>query len=433
MNPAENLWRRLRASSFLSNVLTMLSGTIVAQVIPMAIAPVLTRLYAPEDYGRYALFMLVSYTASALASLRYEFGIMLPEKEHAAAGIVVLCFGIAAALCVALFAGTALTTALHVDAFGISRLGAWAHLIPVMVLFQSMYQTLSYWLLRKQAFRHLAASRIFRATVMAVCNVSMGLFSVRGGLIVSSVLGQVFATAILLVRLARSDREDFRKVTRSAIWVEARRHRRFALFALPADLMSTVAQQFPVMLLPVESAGSFAFVQNVVNAPVNFVAGAVLDAFKEKAARDFRERGEFRAVFRTLLKTLSLMAAPGGAVLALFGPALFTIVFGAPWREAGEMARILSIVVVFKLVASPLSYSYYIVERQFEDFILHIYVALSSATCIIYGIRVAHSTPTALLLFSINYSFVYILYLIRSWQFSSGKKQLLEPPNLRTG
>ena len=37
-------------SEFNRNVLTLITGTTIAQAIPIAITPVLTRIYTPEDF-----------------------------------------------------------------------------------------------------------------------------------------------------------------------------------------------------------------------------------------------------------------------------------------------------------------------------------------------------------------------------------------------
>ena len=45
-------------SEFAKNVLTLMTGTTIAQAIPIAISPILTRLYTPEDFGVFALNIL---------------------------------------------------------------------------------------------------------------------------------------------------------------------------------------------------------------------------------------------------------------------------------------------------------------------------------------------------------------------------------------
>ena len=46
-------------SEFSRNVLTLMTGTTIAQAIPIAISPILTRIYSPEDFGLLALFLAV--------------------------------------------------------------------------------------------------------------------------------------------------------------------------------------------------------------------------------------------------------------------------------------------------------------------------------------------------------------------------------------
>ncbi len=44
---------------FTRNVLTLMTGTTIAQAIPIAISPILTRIYTPQDFGVYALFVSI--------------------------------------------------------------------------------------------------------------------------------------------------------------------------------------------------------------------------------------------------------------------------------------------------------------------------------------------------------------------------------------
>ena len=41
-------------SEFNRNILTLMTGTTIAQAIPIAISPILTRIYTPEDFGIFA-------------------------------------------------------------------------------------------------------------------------------------------------------------------------------------------------------------------------------------------------------------------------------------------------------------------------------------------------------------------------------------------
>jgi O-antigen/teichoic acid export membrane protein len=69
-------------SEFTRNVLTLMTGTTIAQVIPIAISPILTRLYSPEDFGEFALFIAIASIFGFIANGRYEMALMLPKKDE---------------------------------------------------------------------------------------------------------------------------------------------------------------------------------------------------------------------------------------------------------------------------------------------------------------------------------------------------------------
>ena len=51
-------------------------------------------------------------------------------------------------------------------------------------------------------------------------------------------------------------------------------------------------------------------------------------------------------------------------IFALFGPDLFTLVFGEPWREAGAYARILSGAMLLRFCVGPVFYILTIMRKQ---------------------------------------------------------------------
>jgi len=81
-------------SRYARNVITLMTGTGLAQAIPVAISPILTRLYSPEDFGTFAVYMAVVSIASVLVTGRYELAIMLPKNDRDALHIVVLSAGL---------------------------------------------------------------------------------------------------------------------------------------------------------------------------------------------------------------------------------------------------------------------------------------------------------------------------------------------------
>ncbi|MBI1692434.1 MAG: hypothetical protein FYV88_1570, partial [Bacteroidetes bacterium] len=71
---------KARVSTFSKNVLIVSVGTVIAQVIPSAISPLLTRIYTPEDFGLYGIYMAIASLLVTLAAGRYDLAIFIPAN-----------------------------------------------------------------------------------------------------------------------------------------------------------------------------------------------------------------------------------------------------------------------------------------------------------------------------------------------------------------
>ena len=68
-------------SSGVRNFTKLLSANVVAQVIGLVVYPILTRMYAPEDFGLLNLFMSIGGVLAILSTAEYYYAIVLPKEE----------------------------------------------------------------------------------------------------------------------------------------------------------------------------------------------------------------------------------------------------------------------------------------------------------------------------------------------------------------
>lgn len=76
--------RTLLKSSGVRNFSKLLSANVVAQVIGLVVYPILTRMYAPEDFGLLNLFLSIGGVLTILATAEYYNAIVLPKKNRKA-------------------------------------------------------------------------------------------------------------------------------------------------------------------------------------------------------------------------------------------------------------------------------------------------------------------------------------------------------------
>lgn len=136
--------RVLPKGGFARGVSVLAGGTAGAQILLLLAAPLLTRLYTPEDYGLLAVHGSLLAIIGVVASLRYELAIPLPEENQEAANVVVLCL--------LLLVVTSLLTAVLVFFFadpiasllGVPKLATYFWLLPVGGLIIGAYSAFNY-------------------------------------------------------------------------------------------------------------------------------------------------------------------------------------------------------------------------------------------------------------------------------------------------
>ena len=90
----KGLVKRLCNNSFFRSIATLMSGTIVAQVIAFAISPLMTRLYSEEQIGEYTLLLTVVTMFGSVICGRYDMAIVGESDEKCMFSLVKLSFWI---------------------------------------------------------------------------------------------------------------------------------------------------------------------------------------------------------------------------------------------------------------------------------------------------------------------------------------------------
>ena len=172
------LSERLRSKSdFTKQVLTLATGTAAAQALTILAAPLLTRLYRPEDYGVFALFGAVVGLSALLASGKYDLAIVIPKEDAAATALVGACLLITSVTAVALTVLLWFTCHPLAAWLGDPLLAPWLQLVPLGVALTNLGIVLSVCANRQQAYGALANSRMAGALAGTGANLGSSLLS----------------------------------------------------------------------------------------------------------------------------------------------------------------------------------------------------------------------------------------------------------------
>lgn len=184
-------------SEFSKNVATLMTGNFVVLMIPLIISPILSRLYSPHDFGVLALFMGVVTILSVILGGRYEFAVMLPEKEEDAVNVFALSFLINVSISSLILFITILFHGLIAKSFDDS-LSDWLYAVPAAAFLINLFNSLQIFNNRKKEYKNIAKSSGIRAVFLAIVQISLGIVkSGVAGLISGQIASHFFANIFL--------------------------------------------------------------------------------------------------------------------------------------------------------------------------------------------------------------------------------------------
>ncbi|KEQ13091.1 oligosaccharide flippase family protein [Endozoicomonas numazuensis] len=396
------------------NVATLMTGTVLAQAIPIAVSPILTRLYTPEDFGLFALYGALAAIISMLATGRYEQAIMLPQDDDEAINIVIFSLGIVVSVSVLSLVTVFLFNVELTKLLGSDDISGWLYLLPVSILVVGCYQNFYYWVNRQKKYKNIAINRVFQSGGTAAVQVSTAFGHVGGGLMMGLVVGQTIGLIGLLQASGKKVIAFIPAVSVDKVLESAKRYKKFPLFDSMSSILNMSTSHLQNIVLAAfygaQTAGLYSLVLRVLVFPLSFINGALLDVLRDKFVTEYRETGGVKVFYRKVFLVLFVLGLPPMLLLLLFAEDLFQIVFGDNWLEAGVYASILAPMFYMRFISSPLSYMFFVAEKQEWDVVGNILLCVS----LVVSALASDSARDFVIRISFMHGFVYFLYLVVS-------------------
>jgi len=401
-----------------------MTGTTIAQAIPIAISPILTRIYTPEDFGVFALFIAIVGFFSVVASARYEQAILIPRRDKEAINIFALGFIIIFTISILLFLmivifNQTLTIFLNNEAIGI-----WLYFIPITVLFVGLFNLLIFYNNRKKEYKDIANATILKSIVLAVVQISVGFFkSGVDGLISGQIISQFFAN-VKLIKNILNDKLLLTNISRIKILAVAKIYKNFPMFQAPHAMLNTLASNLPIYLFApffgLATVGLYSLSVRVVFAPLMIFSGASAKVYNQQLTLLYNQNKDTYTFTVNLLKTLLKRVFIPFIIFIYLAPTIFGVVFGEDWSEAGVYTQILSPWLFMVFFVSLISFIPNILNLQKKALIIEIFYTISRYIAILIGIYFK-SIYIAIFLFSIvgflalSYNMIWMLNSLKRY------------------
>lgn len=402
-----NIKNFLPKGSFTRNVFTLMSGATIAQALPIAIAPILTRLYSPSDFGIIMLYMSIAGIVSAVATGRYDLAIMLPKSDEDAINIAVLAIFIAIS--------TSLTTLLVVWLFNDyitlllnnQEISIWLYFIPLTILLTSFYSILSLWCNRKKQYKNLAVSNIAQSATRAANNVSMGFMGMGStGLFVGSFVGQGVANGVLGWHIYKDVKEKIKLAKRHKIKIQAHKYLKFPQFDIPSALCYVFSTNGINILLSSfygsTPLGFIALTNRIITTPFSLFTTSFSQVFYQKLSETYNNRRDkFGILISISMKKICRTLTIPFFLIVISTKYIAVAVFGENWSELYRYIFILSPFLFVGLIAAPLGNVLKILNKQHISFICWIFNLFIRFTALFVSYKIFNDIYRSLFCYSI--------------------------------
>lgn len=407
-------FKKVFKNKFIRNIIIVASGTAIAQIIAFILTPVITRIYGPDAFGGLGTFQAIINILGPIAALTYPIAIVLPTENYKAKDIMklslIICLGIG------VLSGLVLMFAFDfiVELFNLQFIAPFLYLIPLIVIFSGGVQIIEQWLIRTKQFRVTAKTAVSQSILVNSSKVGVGLiYPFTVSLILLQTLGIALRGVLMIIS---SDRSIFKKENLKGttnLIKTARDYRDFPMYRSPQVFFNSVSQGLPTILLASffgpASAGFYSLGTLAMGTPVQLVGKAVQDVFYPRISEAANRKENIRKIIiKSLLGLILIGIIPFGTII-VFGPEIFTLIFGKQWTEAGVYTQWIALMSFFMLITRPIIVSIPVLQIQKQFLFYEVAGTIAKVVALVIGFFYFNSDIFAVALYSITGTTLYII------------------------
>jgi O-antigen/teichoic acid export membrane protein len=353
-------------SEYFKSLSVLLSGTVIAQIIGYALAPLLTRLYSTAEMGELALYMRITGFIAAIATLRYESALPIPKYD----GHSYLLYRISLLLSFVVL-GISSLILISLIMTDITPGFSWYYLV-LIILGSAAIVVINIgtnWSIRTGSFSLISRQKISNSLFSnflkwGFAYLSWGYF----GLILATFIGY-FISSFEFVFNYRGLKKKFSKLkSRKKTWVLLKDHREFPLLNLPHILVDHGRDMLIATLILAyfsESVyGSFSHSYAMLRIPSMLIGVSLSQVFYNQAIKLYNNNQRMLPLMKKTISMLLIISIVPFTILYLYGEPIFVWIFGANWAEAGSYSETMSFWLMVSFIVSPISALPMILKKQ---------------------------------------------------------------------
>ena len=340
MSSLSNNLISLIKSAGIRNFAKLLSANVLAQVIGLVVYPILTRIYAPEDFGLLNLFVSISSVIVIFTTAEYHNAIVLPKEQKHSVAMVHWCL-IQLSVVVVLTLISVFFSRHIALLFNVPSLSRYYWLMPFMVLANSGWNILNYWYIYRGNYTRISGYQLSQSILSAGSKLGFGYGGIlQGGLVYSVVLSPIVSLITSLLRAGKDSLRPLRRLVGHDIREVLSEYRNFPIYSLPRSLVNMIAGQLPILLLTpifgVRYVGWWSMAIMLGFTPISVIAKSIYQVMYQYTTQRVNASKSLGTYFRRFAFVTFFTVLPLFIGLAFVLPDLTSWLLGDDWRETGR-------------------------------------------------------------------------------------------------
>lgn len=395
-------------SEFSRNVLTLMSGTALSQIIAILVLPILSRIYDPSDFGKLAVVMSISNIPGVILALRYEMAIMLPRQSKTAFLAMTQAVFLAIVLSVVEFFALAI-----LFKFILTSYSEFLYLVVLVSFSNIIFQTSVLWFNRHKKFYLSSLFAVLK--VVFIFALQFSFQSTGHGIIWGYFFGNMIILTVLLVLFLRNFIYYKNSFSKNKLCYLFKRYKKFPIYSMPASMMSSAGGNVHFILIESffgsVATGVFSMVLRLAYAPIRLISGSINNVVYQKFTHDVVNRKPVHKNMQKLAMVMSIIGLIIATIAFIFSKFdVVTLLLGQKWSNANDMIVYFLPILAIAMVSNSIA-RFAIFERQEIGLYFQALLLTSVITSITLGSFFTDNFEMTVLIYALSLSLVFLLQL----------------------
>lgn len=408
-------WKKLLHSPILS----LVKGSLLAQIIIICTSPITTRLYTPEEFGVYSLLLTVVTIAGPIICGKFETALVTENEKES----IYATFTLSIIFNIFISIGTIFLYIIYL--LFRSETINFLHLLVLflILLLTGLSNILISFNTRFQNYKLISSVYLLRTGFQNSTLILFGLLKLGiMGMIVSQLIGVIVGVEKLSRKVNVKRVLQVNSGMLKKVFIK---NKDLLLYTVPAQLINSTSYSilnfFISALYGNVIFGFYSLSFRILGIPLTIVSQNVSKVFFQKAVDEKRDFGTFNNSLKSTTLLLICLAVPMTLFFIFFGQVIFEVVFGKGWAISGEFVQYLAVMFGIRLIVSSLTPAFLIAKKQRLELWFQSVFLMTSV--IVYFICSANDLSITLFLILINifYSMVYVIIYIVIYNISKKK------------